>query len=145
MCREMTGQLLHYANTGSTAHHAHTWYYVTNTRDRDAMNYDVYHAYSLLYKMVYLLSSFTLFDISGNIGRKASIYPNITSKGQVSTIHIPNDLHAVYFHVNFQILFKTVWLKCTYNTIYHSLIFKLFQYTQNKKYMLLNRDNTDAS
>ena len=47
MCREMTGQLLHYANTGSTAHHAHTWYYVTNTRDRDAMNYDVYHAYSL--------------------------------------------------------------------------------------------------
>ena len=42
MCREMTGQLLHYANTGSTAHHAHTWYYVTNTRDRDAMNYDVW-------------------------------------------------------------------------------------------------------
>ena len=98
-----------------------------------------------LYKMVYLLSSFTLFDISGNIGRKASIYPNITSKGPVSTIHIPHDLHAVYFHVNFQILFKTVWLKCTYNTIFHSLIFKLFQYTQNKKYMLLNSDNTDAS
>ena len=52
-----------------------------------------------LCKMVYLLSSFTIFDIR-NIGRKPSIYPNITSTGHVFIIHIPNDLNAVYFHVN---------------------------------------------